>query len=459
MNISNEVGTVSIKDLAIANLKAVKRSVKEVPDQFRATFGYVSRRITAAPHFCPLGIGIDSPSRPFQSDPATPVRVVSPSDGHFMTTFFDVDAFSPSGRYLAATQVPFVNRIPIPGDAARVCVIDLEEQTCRALYETRGWGAQLGANVQWGADDDTLFCNDVRGGRGTGVSISRASGTARYLDGPVYGTTPDRRFSFSADLSLVNAIIPGYGVPDPLLGKRRQTERVSTQEGIWRTDLESGKTELFMSLSDIVSQLPDQQSVAGGRYYVFNVKVNRQGTRLFAVLFSRKVPLRGGWPTQLVTMNIDGSGVRLAMPDRLWRIGGHHPSWTADGDHILMNLRLDGKRMAFVKFRFDGSNLQAIAPGHKGSGHPSLRPTDERYLLTDSYVSEGFKAADGSVPLRLIDLQSNEERAICRVDTRQLDGPRRIDPHPVWERSGQRIAFNASIDGYRQVLVAGTTGL
>jgi WD40-like Beta Propeller Repeat len=447
------------KQLLINNLKAAKRSLKEVPEMFRAVGGYMDRRVGPAPKLMSVGDPVSLESRSFREGTTQfPARIVTPTNGHFMTTFFDVDAFSPSGRYLAVTQVPFINRIPIPGDVARICVVDIEAGSCEAIYETTGWGTQLGANVQWGADNDTLFCNDVVNGRGTGVRIHRVTRESRALEGPIYGLSPDRRYSYGPNIEMVNAIIPGYGVPDPFFGKVRQTDKISATEGIWRTDLKTGKAELFLSLADIVPRLDQQEGVSGGRYYVFNVKVNAQNTRIFAVLFSRKVPGRAGWPVQLITANIDGSDVRVAMPDRLWRVGGHHPSWAPDGDHILMNLRHQGGPMAFVSYRYDGSGLQVVAPGHKGSGHPSLHPTQD-FLLTDSYISEGFKDAAGDVPLRLIDLSENAESEICRVFTNRLDGPRRVDPHPVWSKDGNRIAFNAVVDGFRQVVVVDMSSL
>lgn len=443
--------------VAINNLKFLKRTIKELPEYGRILAGYGERLAGLNRKMVDFN-GIVGRREYRPSEVVVPTRIVTPEGGHFMTTFFDVDPFSPSGRYLAVTQVPFIHRIPIPGDRARVCVVDLESGECHSLYETLGWGAQLGANVQWGRTDDDLFCNDVVNGRATGVRIHRRARTSKALGGPVYGLTPDRRYSFSANLDLINAIIPGYGVPEPLLGKQRQRENASSSEGIWRTDLDTGETVLFKSINDIVRELPEQESLRSGKYYVFNVKVNRQGTRLFAILFSRSVPFRAGAPVQLVTMDIDGSNVRLAMPDRLWRVGGHHPNWTPDGDHIVMNLRYDGGPMAFVKFRFDGHGLHVLAPGHKGSGHPSIRSCG-RYLLTDSYVSEGFRSRTGDIPIRLINLESNDELHLCPVDTKNLAGPRRIDPHPVWSRDGARFAFNGLVDGWRQVMVSDTSGL
>jgi hypothetical protein len=54
------------------------------------------------------------------------VRIVSPEDGYYIHTFFDVCPFSPSQRFLAVTRIPFQDREIQYGDQADVCVIDLE---------------------------------------------------------------------------------------------------------------------------------------------------------------------------------------------------------------------------------------------------------------------------------------------------------------------------------------------
>lgn len=439
--------------ILINNLKYFKRKVKEAPELAREVLAHCRGPIR---EWGDAARNVASPAIPYRlQDSTVPVFSVTPSSGHYMTTFFDVDPFSPSGRYLAVTQVPFIERIPIPGDKARVCLIDLIDGSCDVVHETTGWGAQLGANVQWGETDDTLYCNDVVDGRGTGVRIDCRNGGSVPLGGPIYGLSPDKRYSYAPNIEYVNAIIPGYGVADPLTGKKRQSVPLSSTEGIWRTDLATGESKLLVSVKEIVDCLPGQEELAGSTYYVFNIKVNSSNTRLLAVLFSTGVRFRGGTPVQLITMKLDGSDIKLAMPDALWRVGGHHPNWTPDGEHILMNLRPKGRQMEFVRFKADGTGLETVAPGRKGSGHPSLDPTG-RYLLTDSYVSEGFRNSQDDIPLRLIDLESNEERSLCWIHTKNLSGPRRIDPHPVWANDGSRVAFNGVVNGFRQVLIADT---
>lgn len=444
---------------AIYSLKAAKRAMKVSPDYARVALGAATRRWAGEKWPVPLGEKVAVDFRNYRDGQTRlPTRIVTPPDGHYMTTFFDVDPISPSGRFLAVTQVPFIWRIPYKDDVARISVIDLEERTAVAVYETRGWGAQLGANVQWGSDDDTLYCNDVVNGIATGVRIEWRTGRIEPLDGPIYGVSPDKSYSLSGRLEYLNAGIPGYGVPEGLFVRKRQAVAESEDDGIWRTDLQSGKSDLFLSVKEIVSAIPEQEHLKGATYYIFNVKINRQGTKGFAVIFTRRTPKRAGWPPQLVTFDLDGNNIQLAMPDRLWRRGGHHPSWLPDGDHILMNLRMDREHLEFVRFRTDGSELEVVAPGNRGSGHPSINPSGN-HLITDAYTSEAFLDSAGDVPIRCIDLRTNIDEPIARVFTGRIYGHRRVDPHPVWSRGGSHVVFNGLVDGMRQVMIADTSTL
>ena len=81
-------------------------------------------------------------------DPMVPVCCVTPGVSGMMHRFFDTSPFSPSGRYLALTRFPFEDRLPAPGDVAEVILVDLKTGEQRSIAETRGWGTQLGAQVQ-----------------------------------------------------------------------------------------------------------------------------------------------------------------------------------------------------------------------------------------------------------------------------------------------------------------------
>jgi hypothetical protein len=103
-----------------------------------------------------------------------------------------------------------------------------------------------------------------------------------------------------------------------------------------------------------------------------------------------------------------------------------------------------------------------LSPAFRGSGHPTLHP-DGHHILTDAYPHEAVAFGDGTVPIRWLDLRSGQESTLVRIrtlsDHEQRDVALRVDPHPAWDRTYTRIAFNACPSGGRQVFVADLSGL
>jgi hypothetical protein len=336
----------------------------------------------------------------------------------------------------------------------------------RTVAETRGWDVQLGAQLQWGADDRTLLYNDLesRDWMPYGVRLDPQTGEHRRLAGTVYSVSPDGRWAASPCLRRMAATQRGYGVVVP--GDHIPRNRgAPDDDGIWLTDLESGDTRLLVSLARIVQEALPPIAVAGqrGDFFGFHVKWNPQGTRLMLVLrwlprswlpWKRK---RRFGAKHVITMDADGGNLRVAVSAERWARGGHHPNWCPDGEHVLMNLNTLGDGLRFARLPLDGSACETLAPSVPGSGHPTLHP-DGRHLLTDVYVDEPLAFDDGTAPIRLVDLDSGVETTLVRIRIQPLaeraTGALRVDPHPAWDRSYGRIAFNACPDGRRQVFVA-----
>jgi Tol biopolymer transport system component len=405
-------------------------------------------------------------------DPRVPVHCVTPDLPGAIHRFYDSSPFSPSGRYLAVTRLPFEDRIPRPGEAADVVVIDLETTEWRKVAETRGWDTQLGAQVQWGADDRTLLYNDVDTTTWVphGVRLDPLGDTRQRLDGTVYAVSPDGRWAASPCLRRIVRTQGGYGVivPPAHLPANRGA---ATDDGIWLTDTMTGSGRLLVSLADLFEQAfpPAQRKrYASGDFYGFHVKWNPQGTRLLFVLrwlprtwlpWRRKKKYRR---FNVLTLAADGTGARIAVPDSAWRKGGNHPNWCPDGEHVLMNLNTDGEGLRFARVRYDGTGCAALSRSVRGSGHPTMHP-DGRHILTDAYPHEPVAYGDGTTPIRWVRIDDGTETALVRIRTRSDHEARlsalRIDPHPAWDRGYRRIAFNACPDGRRRVFVADLDGV
>jgi hypothetical protein len=402
-----------------------------------------------------------------QFDPRVPVHCVTPGLPGAIHRFYDSSPFSPSGRYLAVTRLPFEDRLPRPGETADVVVIDLDTAECRKVAATRGWDTQLGAQVQWGADDRTLLYNDVDTATWLpyGVRVDPLGDEQRRLGGTIYAVSPDGRWSASPCLRRVGRTQRGYGVVVPP-SRVPENRGAAADDGIWLTDTETGETRLLASIAAVFEEAfaPGQRErYGGGDFYGFHVKWNPQGSRLLFVLrwiprtmlpWRRKKSHRR---LNVITLDAAGRQARIAVPDTLWRKGGNHPNWCPDGDHLLMNLNTDGEGIRFARVRYDGSGCAALSRKVPGSGHPTLHP-DGRHVLTDAYPHEPVAYGDGTTPLRWVRFADDAETALVRIRTRSDHEARasalRIDPHPAWDRSFRRVAFNACPDGRRHVFVA-----
>lgn len=388
---------------------------------------------------------------------AYPVTIVTPEDGFYIHTFFDVRPWSPSGNCLACLKLPFQDRLPGPEDAATVCIIDLQEQTITEVGETKGWGMQVGAHVCWGSDN-LLYYNDKEGCDVFAVEYNVATGEKRRMAGPIYFMAPDGSYFLSPSLSLINASQNGYGATMPEGCDCFPPVGAPDDEGLWRIDVKTNTKRLLFSLKQAYELLPDKKPFEGSRFTFFHTKINVRQDRVMQVV---RCLFDDGRPQKkfIVTMAPDGTDAAIALPYELWLEGSHHPDWHPDGRSILMNIQLNELR--FCEFGSKGGSFKIVAPQARGGGHPSYR-RDGRYLVTDAYTGEPCVNDKHEVPIRLIDARSGEEEAICRIWTlggTPIPSELRCDPHPVWSEDGRYVCFNGTPEGNRQLLIADLSGL
>src|SRR5690606_30615 len=90
---------------------------------------------------------------------SVPIRKTA--SGNMIHRFHDTSPISPSGQYIALFRMPFADRYSKPGESGEVVLMDLKSGLEKVVGKSFGWEVQLGANVQWGADDTELFYNNV----------------------------------------------------------------------------------------------------------------------------------------------------------------------------------------------------------------------------------------------------------------------------------------------------------
>ncbi|MEQ9290160.1 MAG: hypothetical protein RIG77_24730 [Cyclobacteriaceae bacterium] len=387
--------------------------------------------------------------------PLVPIRKVS--SGGVIHRFHDTSPLSPSGRYLALFRVPFEEQYTKPGDAGEVILVDLKTNHEKVLAKSYGWEMQLGANVQWGATDDQLFYNDVdtKTWNAFTVELNPFSGKKRILNGTVFMASLDGEELLS--YNLINSIHaqPGYGVVIPDSLTNYNIGPVDS-DSLFTTNTRTGKVRKLATIRDIYEKSIPSIAVPNPNeysYYLFKAMWNPQKTRIMTLVMMK--PLTGAKRRiAVITMLPDGSDIRTAITPEQYAKGGHHMAWTADGEHISMNLNVDGKPgVEIITVKYDGTELKTVYP--IGSGHPSYHPGGLPLVITDSYWHEPITNKDGFVPLRLINTETGTEQLLASVYVPITDDSLfRVDLHPTWDRSGRYIIFNAFEDNTRCVFIA-----
>lgn len=412
-----------------------------------------------------------------------PIKYLTPEDGFYLHTFYDVCPLSPSQRYLTVINFPYQQKTPMWGDEAEICVIDLENETIEIVYSTKGWSFQLGANVQWGAKSDRyLYANDIIDEKPVCVRIDLESDEVKAYSGAKYDLSPDEKYIVSPNLLTMNIHQYGYAVPDKVHGKPDTFSKLDMpKEGLWKTNLETNKTELLVSLPEFMKKVEgsveDKEYYGKSVNYLFHSKINKQGTKIMQVF--RGLVDNKGRDASLFTMNPDGSNLKQCLTRNQWnqksRFGGagNHPNWHPDGEHIVMNCIpkwLGYEYMMFCQFKYDGSDFKVLSEQHYGSGHPSVN-ADSTYLLADTYPKqEWIPSPKGELPIRLIDLKTDHEQMICYIGTNvgndwnaykkgETGSHYKLDPHPVWSRDYKKVVFNGAQEVRRQVYIADLTDI
>jgi len=293
-----------------------------------------------------------------------PYYCVTPDLTGCIHRFFDSSPISPSGRFIALTQLGSEKQFPQPGDTANIILVDLTTGEYRLIAKTAGWEPQMGAHAQWGKDDTELYFNDVDLDSWVphAVCVDPFTGKKRKLQGTVYMVSPDGGEFASPCLRRTIRTQAGYGVilPENFIPS---SDGIAKDDGITVTNTKTGISKLLVSHAEILAKAQPKITIGkngDGVFYGFHVKYNPQGTRLMYVL--RWVPNEAGGKmlNNVITMNTDGTNICVAVSDKIWRKGGHHPNWCPDGQRILMNIKTTGKSLLLgLSFGFGPGVLSA----------------------------------------------------------------------------------------------------
>lgn len=418
-------------------------------------------------------------------------KTVSPSDsGHYFFGYYNLCPWSEDGNKILAHRATFADRFPQGTEPVQLGFLDANGSSFKAFGESFAWNFQQGSKLQWVSlshADDRIMHNDYRDGQLCSVMRDSDGVEISSFERPFYAISPLGTEAVGFTVARINSCRPEYGYPALPIGQDYPSD---SEDGIWKLDLDTGNSELLMSIDQVKSVKP---SLLGehAKHYLIHAVYNKSGNRLlFLHRFERE---DGITQTRLFTVGSDGRDLRLLMDgmvshfdwyddDTIFAWAGKR-SMLSDGGSDGLKVRLKrsvmkclkpiyyamGKpRFLMVKLVGDSYHFipdvedSEIRPFMKGvfltDGHCTFDAPviqDSRWLLTDGYPNR-----KGQLPLYLCHLGDEQAYEVGLFDCPSIyDGEIRVDLHPRFSRDFSQVCADVVMNGHRSIITMDVSSL
>lgn len=374
--------------------------------------------------------GVQYPSLTRVSEPGVPGK---PAYTGFF--FYQCFQFDETGRYVLGMRVGFQNRLVRPTDRAEIGVIDLRDHhKWTTIGVTTAWNWQQGARLQWRPGSNEIIWNDRSDDAKAYVSrvYDFRTRKRRTLPRPIYDLSPDGSSALTHDFERMKHRGTDYvGLEDKYKG-----QVAPRGTGIWKMNLDTGRTELLVSLDKMAAIAYHRGRPASGCLYFFREGWNPSGTRFVAFVKDPDNEL-----FEAYSMAANGTDVR-----HLYHNPSHH-SWRGD-DHILDF----GKHTppaggaphgGYFVFQDDGSGkAKEILWPVDYDGHNSYVPAHGNdWIISDTYNLNGFQY------LFLYHVPTGRFVPLAKLKVTADEGIHRVDLHPRVSRDGKIVSIDATHEG------------
>lgn len=380
--------------------------------------------------------------------PSTPelikIQQITQGPNHHWFGYYDKWQFDPTGRYVLGNQVDFEGRSPRADDVIKVGMVDLQDNNrWIELGESRAWNWQQGCMLQWrpGTKSQVVW-NDQVDGQFVCHILNIETGEKRTIPRAIYTISPDGTWAMAPDFERIQDMRPGYGyagIADPNARVLRPDNA-----GIYKINLETGKSELVISIDQIANIPFEQEDLSDAKHYFNHLLFNTDGSRFIFLHRWRNYDSElyknvGGFGTRMLTASPDGQDIRVIDPygytsHFIWR----------DPHFILAWAQVPTHGRAFYLFKdADQENIQPVGLDvMTRNGHCTYLPGNE-WILNDCYPDENREQT-----VYLYNIATQDTTTLGRFYLPpEYKGEWRVDTHPRYNHAGTHVCIDGVAEG------------
>ncbi|MCA9621905.1 MAG: glycosyltransferase family 4 protein, partial [Myxococcales bacterium] len=263
-----------------------------------------------------------------------PAFAVTKGPAEHFFGYFNLCPWNKTGDHLLLHRTTSKNALPLMTDEVELLALPNDDYS-RPIFIGRSsaWNWQQGTLLQWLGPEPHRVVYNVRDRSGAFRArlVDIRTGEGEELERPVYHVAPCGRLAYSVDFRRLHFARRGYGYTVPDATRDQLAQGAPVDDGIWRIDLETGLSELFIPLRRLVFVAPEP-SMATALHWVDHIQVSRGGS--FVAFFHRWMTPDGAFSSRLMVADRNADDVVCLVA------GGSasHYDWR-DDTHILGWLR------------------------------------------------------------------------------------------------------------------------
>ncbi|WP_102533411.1 glycosyl transferase [Vibrio breoganii] len=363
--------------------------------------------------------------------------VASSSDKDTFFGYFDKSPMSSSGFTLVHRSLRSTSELPSEHDCVQLCVYDDLGNSIFEL-ETQAYNWQQGSRAHW-LNEDLFIFNDFD--EEIGKYVSRVCSIQqkkqiKQFDFPVQDSFRDKYF-LSINYRRLMTLRPDYGyrnLPNLSMDEQRKT----TNDGIWKVNLESGDHRMLFSIDDVMN-IDWDKNFENTVHKLNHVMISPSGDRF---IFLHRYYVGKRRVDRLLIANADGEDIRV-----LANFGMVSHCFWADNKTVLGYLKGHNGQNAYWLINVDSGEFRHFAEGkldQYGDGHP--------HVVGDWFVTDTYPDKARMQTLLYCNWKTGEIRSLGEFfHGFSFNEETRCDLHPRMSIDGKYIFFDSVFDGSRQL--------
>ena len=331
-------------------------------------------------------------------------------------------------------------------DKLKIAVYNCETGKLEFIDKIPAFNFQQGAMLRW-LDRKNYQCiyNTVEEGNLVAKIRDAVSGEEiKTIPMPIQTINPQGTEALTLNYKRLDKIRPEYGYNINV--RNFSGDMPYEEDGIWRIDLETGESEIILSLAHLIA-LNHNKTMDKSQHKINHIMYSPSGKRF---VFMHRWVGPYGQISRLYAANTDGSELYCLADDKMVS----HYFWL-DDKHLIAWARKEPVGDKYFRLKDNSNDFEIIGEGILdiyGDGHPHVHP-DKEWIITDTYPNKARIRE-----LLLYNLKTNKLLVVGAFRSPlKYDRAYRCDFHPRWSSDGTKISIDSVHDGFRNSYIIDVT--